>query len=244
MRRLGLFLVLFTSTAGCRSLTLPQSFESRQIEGEFVVRGAEPTDSAARPKESLELAADCLARGDDAGAANHLSRHVTSHPDQLVFRAQLADLLARLDRLPEAQAHLSTAAAQAQSGSAAARGRLVHYHTRLMEIARLRGDEYGEHLNRGIGLYLVAMRLAKQGESSEAERLFCKSAAALKEAQASRPDVARPSWYLYCVWQQLDQPRPAQKALQKAIANAPFSDLTPAEARELASAGRAELPVK
>jgi hypothetical protein len=170
-------------------------------------------------------------------AAAHLERHVGGHPDQVVFRAQLADLLARLDRLPEAQAHLEAAAAYAQDGSPAARRELVHYHTRLMEIARLRDDVYAEHLHRGIGLYLVGRRMADK-DAGEAERLLCKAAAALKEAQAACPGDARPAWYLYRVWSQLDQPRPADRALRKAIAAAPFSRLTPAESRELTMAGR------
>ena len=35
---------------------------------------------------------------------------------------------------------------------------LVHCHSRLMEIARAAEDAYSEHLNRGIGLYLVAVQ--------------------------------------------------------------------------------------
>jgi hypothetical protein len=67
---------------------------------------------------------------------------------------------------------------------------------------------------------------------------MCKAAAALKEAQTARPDDARPAWYLYRVWSHLDQPRPADRALRQALANAPFSQLTPVEGRELAQAGR------
>ena len=191
-------------------------------------------DDPSTPPDELTLAADCLERGDDSAAATHLERHVGQHPDQIVFRARLADLLTRLDRLPEAQAHFEAAAAAAQDGPAAARREMVHYHTRLMEIARHREDAYAEHLHRGIGLYLVGSRLADK-DAGEAERLLCKAAAALKEAQDIRPDDARPAWYLYRAWSQLDQPRPAERALRKAVANAPFSPLTPAESRELAA---------
>jgi tetratricopeptide (TPR) repeat protein len=199
----------------------------------FKPSATKPAEPPAAPDE-LTLAADCLERGDDSAAATHLERHVGQYPDQIVFRARLADLLARLDRLPEAQAHFEAAAAAAQDGSPAARREMVHYHTRLMEIARARDDAYAEHLHRGIGLYLVGSRLADK-DAGEAERLLCKAAAALKEAQAMRPDDARPAWYLYRVWSQLDQPRPAERALRKAIANAPFSWLTTAESRELAA---------
>jgi tetratricopeptide (TPR) repeat protein len=235
MVRFGFQASLFVAIAGFQWLCEPASAGDPGI-----ARAAMPPDSpkAPTPADSLELAADCLARGDDAGAATHLNRHVTSHPDQLVFRAQLAEVLARLDRLPDAQAHLEAATASAQTGSPAAQSRLVHYHTRLMEIARQRSDDYNEHLHRGIGLYLVGARLAKQGEAGDAERLLFKAAGALKEAQSLRPDDARPSWYLFRVWTQLDQPRPAERALRKAIAAAPFSELTPSEARELAVVSR------
>src|SRR5205823_6795831 len=128
----------------------------------------------------LSRAADCLDRGDLAAAARHLEAHVVEHPDQVVFRAQLADLLFRLERLPEAQAHFEATVAGAQDGPPVVRRELVHYHTRLMEIARERADEYAEHLHRGIGLYLVGTHLADRGgEAGEVERLMCKAAAAL-----------------------------------------------------------------
>jgi tetratricopeptide (TPR) repeat protein len=194
-----------------------------------------PSESLATPDE-LSLAADCLERGDDAAAVVHLERHVAEHPEQIVFQAQLAEVLARLKRLSEAQFHFEAAVAHAQDGPAAARRELVHYHTRLMEIARSRQDGYAEHLHRGIGLYLVGSRVAEKGESGDAERLLCKAAAALKEAQADRPNDARAAWYLHRVWSRLDQPRPADRALRKAITCAPFSRLTTAESRDLALA--------
>jgi tetratricopeptide (TPR) repeat protein len=188
-------------------------------------------------EEPLGRAADCLERGDLPAAARHLEKHVVQHPDQVVFRAQLGDLLVRLEQLPEAQAHFETAAAQAQDGPPIVRKELVHYHTRLMEIAQLREDEYAERLHRGIGLYLVATGLvSRSADAADVERLMCKAAAALVEAQAKRPDDARPAWYLYRVWTYLEQPRPAAKALQQAVAAAPFSFLTPTESRELAMA--------
>jgi hypothetical protein len=197
------------------------------------------------PEDPLTRAADCLESGDLSAAAGHLEVHVRRYPDQVVFRAQLADLLARLDRLPEAQAQFEAAAVHAQDGPPVVNKDLVHYHTRLMEIGRERGDEYAEHLHRGIGLYLVAARLAdREGDPGDVERLMCKAAAALREAQTRRPDDARPAWYLYRVWSHLDQPRPAAKALRQATAAAPFSALTPAEARDLALAGRAEVVLK
>ena len=96
-----------------------------------------------------------------------------------------------------------------------------------------------------IGLYLVAVRLAERdGDPGEVERLLCKAALALQDAEAKRPDDARAAWYLYKVWSQLDQPRPAAKALRQAAAAAPFSTLTPVEARDLALASRPEVVLK
>jgi tetratricopeptide (TPR) repeat protein len=234
MLRLGCRVLLLVAFAGCQAVSPDRVNDSTPV----LARGQRPIDTAELPSpgDSISFAADCLARGDDAGAANHLTRHVVAHPDQIVFRAQLAEVLARLGRLPEAQAEFEAAVAYAQEGSAAGRGRLVHYHTRLMEIARQRGDEYREHLHRGIGLYLIAAQLAGQRQSSDTERLLFKAAGALKEAQDRRPDDTRTAWYLYRVWSQLDQPRPAERALRKAAANAIGSDLTPSETRDLAMA--------
>jgi tetratricopeptide (TPR) repeat protein len=196
-----------------------------------------PSPEHSASPDELSLAADCLERGDDVAAVIHLKRHVDEHPEQVVFQAQLAEVLARLGRLREAQVHFEAAVVHAQDGPLAARRELVHYHTRLMEIARAREDAYLEHLHRGIGLYLVGCRISSKGDSGEAERLLCKAAAALKEAQAARPDDGRTAWYLHRIWSQLDQPRPASRALRKAIACAPFSRLTPAESRDLAISG-------
>jgi tetratricopeptide (TPR) repeat protein len=243
--------LLFVAVAGCQAVSptpvrtapphpaapaaAPQALRaSLPAEVIPVAAIAEPLDSP--PPDALSLAADCLDRGDESAAARHLEKHISEHPDQVVFRAQLAELLARLDQLPEAQAHYEAAAASAQDGPPVVRKNLVRYHTRLMEIARQRADVYAEHLHQGIGLYLVAGRLSDSAEAGDVERLLCKAAKALKEAQDLRPDDARPAWYLYRVWSQLEQPRPAERALRKAVANAPFSRLTPAEARELALA--------
>ncbi|HJZ92710.1 MAG TPA: hypothetical protein VKE40_17675 [Gemmataceae bacterium] len=208
---------------------------ARQAEASGPAQQAGPTQPA--DDDALSLAADCLGRGDEAAAADHLASHVAKYPDQVLFRTQLADLLLRLDRLPEARRHFEAAVAQSQEGPPAARKRLVHCHTRLMEIARAREDDYAEHLHRGIGLYLVGAQLAAD-EPGEAERLLCKATGELKEARARRPDDARTAWYLYRVWTELDQPKPAAKALRQAAAAAPFADLTPAEARGLAVATR------
>jgi tetratricopeptide (TPR) repeat protein len=262
MARLFLLASLLAVLAGCQLVTsqpaqvpLAKSTDPQSVREEAAAAPAEKakpqrirtelssrkieTESVPDPEpasDPLTLAAECLSQGDDEGAAAQLGRHVAQHSDHVVFRAQLAEILARLNRLSEAQAHFEAAAALAQSGTPVAQEKLVHYHTRLMEIARQREDEYSENLHRGIGLYLVATQLAEKGEGDDAERLFCKASTALKEAQTLRPEDARVAWYLYRVWCKLDQPRPAERALAKATATAAFSSLTPAEARALSLA--------
>jgi tetratricopeptide (TPR) repeat protein len=240
--------LLFAAIAGCQSVppqppASPPPTPAATPKPPVVLKPVsnlkpEPVPEAVIAPDPLSLAADCLERGEDAAAVGHLENHIRAHPDQVIFRAQLADLLVRMDRLTDAQSHFELAASYAQDGPPAARRELVHYHTRLMELARRREDAFAEHLHQGIGLYLVAMRLASDGDAGDVERLMCKAAAALKEAQIARPDDARPAWYLYRVWSHLDQPRPADRALRQAVANAPFSQLTPSETRELALAGR------
>jgi tetratricopeptide (TPR) repeat protein len=194
------------------------------------------SDDAPAADDPLEQAADCLGKGDSAGAAGHLARHVERHPDQVLFRLQLAELLFNQDRFADAGRHFQAAVGYAQDGAPAARKQLVHCHTRLMEVAQATADVYAERLHRGIGLYIVAGQLAGKAESAEVERLLCKAVTELKEAQAARPADARAAWYLYRVWTKLDQPRPAERALRQARAAAPFSELTAAESRELALA--------
>ena len=254
MARLSLPALLLGALIGCRAFapTTGHDFPTPEraeetVPGPIAPVSAQSPQTNPRPAaevrreaEPIALALDCLERGDNAAAVRYLKVHVTRHADQVLFRAQLAELLLGLNRFSEAQAEFEGVIACSQEGAPGTRSRLVHYHTRLMEIAREREDEYGEYLHRGIGLHLVACQLAGKGASGagDVERLQCKAAAALKEAQALRPEDARASWYLYRVWSQLDQPRPADKALHKAVATAPFSKLTPLEARELALVSR------
>src|SRR5262245_42570198 len=201
---------------------------------------ARPSDSPADADEALQLAAGCIERGDEAGAVPHMLRHVEANPDQIMIRAYLAELLLRLDRLPEAQRHFERFVAEAQQTDGPARKQLIHCHTRLMEIAQDREDAYGERLHRGIGLLLLARQEQALGEAKEPaalrQQLLCKAAAELNEAHKARPDEARPSWYLFEVWSALNQSRPAEQALRQARDAAPFSTtLTPGERLGLAA---------
>jgi hypothetical protein len=109
-----------------------------------------------------------------------------------------------------------------------------------MEIAEAEEDDYGEHLHRGIGLYLLAC----QSEALEAEdglsvegTLF-KAIAELTLARLERPQEARPCWYLYAAWSRLAQHQPAARWLRTAEAAAALSYLTPSEKRQLLFACR------
>ena len=61
------------------------------------------TSAALAPEtepDSLTLAAECLERGDRARAAVHLEDYVCQHPDQWMFRVQLAEMLLRWAAMP------------------------------------------------------------------------------------------------------------------------------------------------
>jgi tetratricopeptide (TPR) repeat protein len=184
----------------------------------------------------LSLAAAYLALDDRARAAPHLGRYVAAHPGETALRVRYADLLWQVRRDAEARAEFEHCVEAAQQGDPAARSRLIHCHSRLMEIAEANQDVYGEHLHRGIGLYLLARKTAAvAGAEAElpSEGLFCKAAGELTLALEERPDEARPSWYLYQVWSRLAQRRPARRCLREARRASPFSFLTPAERRDL-----------
>ena len=192
----------------------------------------------------IQLAAQCLEKGDEAGALPHLNAYVEAHPGHAAIRVHLAEVLMKLDRKAEAKKQFEQYVCDAQQQGGEAGKHFIHVHTRLVELARGDGDEYGEHLHRGIGLYLLARERAglpdpEEGELS-VESVLCKAAGELTMARLARRDEARPSWYLYAVWSRLDQRQPALRHLREADATAPFSYLTPSEKRdlELARLGR------
>jgi tetratricopeptide (TPR) repeat protein len=191
----------------------------------------------AQKRSHLSLAAAYIERGDEAGAVRHLAQYVAAFPEHHLARVHLAELLLRQGRPKEARAQFERFVADVQDVPQLAPKHLVHCHSRLMEIAEAEGDEYAEHLNRGIGLYLLACERAglpdpEEGELS-VESVLCKAAGELTMARMARRDEARPCWYLYEVWSRLDQRQPALRHLREADATAPFSYLTPAEKREL-----------
>jgi hypothetical protein len=191
------------------------------------------TTDAAGP--DLALAAACLERGEETAAVAHLTRYVTTCPDQPQIRAALAELLWRRDRLADAKVHYERLLRDANERPGPDLERLIHTHTRLMVIAERTADPYGEHLHRGIGLYLLA-RQTGRADAAGAEGLLCKAAGELTLAGRERPTEARPDWYLFLVWSDLSQSRPARQCLGRAAIHAPFADLTPAEREGLSAA--------
>ena len=187
-------------------------------------------------RSRLSLAAAYLALGEDGQALPHLARYLDARPHHFLIRLHYGELLFRLKRPQDAAPHLERVIAEVQDFPRLAEDHLIGCHTRLMEIAEAVGDDYGEHLNRGIGLFLLAKTRADQGDERSralAEELFCKSAAELTLARLVRPGEARPCWYLHGVWTQLAQRQPADRWLRAAHNKAQPGALTPAESREL-----------
>jgi len=180
----------------------------------------------------LTEAAKHLDAGDEAAALPCLTRYVAAHPEQVTIRAHLAELLLRLKKPAEAREQLERYVADAQAQGDSAAKHLVHCHTRLVEIAVEQGDEYSEHLNRGIGLFRVAEGLLHRdgGEDDpKAQSVLFQAIAELKLAAKYRPEEARPHWYLYECWSHLGQSQPAREHLARARRLAPSGHLTPAE---------------
>jgi tetratricopeptide (TPR) repeat protein len=202
-------------------------------------------------KNHLSLAAAYLELGNPALACAHLAEYARAHPEDLLARVHYAELLFRLDRHLAAQRELERCVESTQElgelgdpsepgepnrGGGSVGPLLIHCHSRLMEIAESRGDAYAEHLNRGIGLLLLARESAATPTAETelpSEGLYCKAAGELTLALDERPGEARPSWYLHVVWSCLGQKPLAQRCLREAGEAAPFSYLTPVEQRAL-----------
>jgi tetratricopeptide (TPR) repeat protein len=216
--------------------------------GQDAMRQGRPTDAikyyemslaldGSQKRAHLSLAAACIECRDEAGAARHLAEYLAAYPDHHVARVHYAELLLRLRHPDQARTQFERFVADIQDESELATKHLVHCYSRLMEIAEAEDDEYAEHLNRGIGLYVLACERAhlpnpNEGELS-VEAVLCKAAGELTMARMARRDEARPCWYLYAVWSRLDQRQPALRHLREADALAPFTYLTPAERRDL-----------
>jgi hypothetical protein len=237
--------------------TPPGLAEAAQFweEGQAAMRHGQPDQAirfyqqslAADPTmvcNHLSLAVAYMEKQDAGAACSHLGVYVEAHPEQLVIRGRYAELLVRTRRLAAAREEFEQVLADAQEATEDTGRQLIHCNSRLMELAEAAGDEYAEHLHRGIGLFLLARQRAGLPEPEgelPVEGLLCKAAAELTLARLSRPQEARPNWYLYQVWMQLGQRQPALCRLREAHAAGPFSYLTAAEQRALSLAHAAYL---
>jgi hypothetical protein len=190
-----------------------------------------PPTAQLAATDDLALAAACLDRGEETAAVNHLSRHLAAHPDRPLVRFSLAELLWRREQVAEAAIEFSRFIREtpAQPGTVS---RLVQAHTRLVAVAEQAGDAYGEHLHRGIGLYLLAGQ-----DAADSEALLCKAAGELTLAARERPAEARPHWYLHLTWAKLGQSQPAEQHRVRAATLAHDADLAPHERRDLVVGG-------
>jgi hypothetical protein len=184
----------------------------------------------------LSLAAAYLEKHDEKRACAELGQYVAARPGQFAVRCRYADLLVRTNQRGHARAELERLVADLQEDAEATQQYLIRAHSRLMELAEDSQDLYEEHLHRGIGLFLLARKRSALGDYDgelPPEGLFCKAAAQLTEARLLRPAEARPHLYLFEIWSKLGQRLPAISELRDAHATAPFSNLTPAEQRNL-----------
>lgn len=195
--------------------------------------GPPPAELAADDTDALTLAADAIERGDRPAAATHLEAYVAAHPGEPMFRAQLAELLWKLDRPDDARAHFERFVAAAQDGPPAVRGHLVHAHTRLMLIARAADDRAAEEFHRGAGLVRLADQLADAPDEREAA--LGQAVKALTAARNLRPGDPRPHAYLALAHARGGDARAAAAARAAARSVGDPAALTPAERRELAA---------
>src|SRR5438045_3695670 len=95
------------AVAGCQTLLAPRDADptpTPPLLGEGLRQaGFSPPsfpgkgDGGLGPDDDpLTLAAECLEAGDESAACTHLEAHVRAHPEQIMFRAHLAELLVKV----------------------------------------------------------------------------------------------------------------------------------------------------
>src|SRR5262249_14002061 len=241
MTRLAAMMLL--GCLGCQGMMTQNAQSDPEPEVRTIASSPQPTGAvkpratAPNPADShLIQAAALLDKGRESEAAVHLEKYLVLRPDHLLVRAQLGELLFRPHKLTEARQHFVVFIALAQEQGEKSFRYLVHCHSRMVEIAEDRNNDYEEHLHRGIGLYLLACRRATEpdpdGEYSVSS-ILCRAAGELQEARKEQPDEARPHLYLYRVWSRLGQAAAASNALAAADHHALLSELTPHERQEL-----------
>jgi hypothetical protein len=199
-----------------------------------VVAASATQPAPALPPDALTLFAECQQRGDPSAAAAHLGAYVREHPDQLMFRAHLAELLLTLDRPTDAKAHFERFVAAAQDAAGPPKAHLVHCHTRLMEIGQRAGDRFAEVFHRGAGLLLLVNNT--DADADTREEILCRALKALAEAKELRPTDPRAYVYLADAHDRAGNRRAADVARAAARHLTAPGALTPPESRRLAFA--------
>jgi hypothetical protein len=196
---------------------------------------APPQEAPAVEDDPLTAVAQCLEREDYRGAAVHLHGYVRAHPDQLMFRFQLADFCLRGGMPAEAKFHYERFVAEAQSGPATLRPHLVTAHTKLMEIAQHRNDRFGELFHRGVGLLLLVKQMDATPDRDDpfCEEMLCKSLRALSEAKELKPGDPRVRLYLAEVLERTGNKRAAGAERSATRTSVTSGELTASERRPL-----------
>jgi hypothetical protein len=182
--------------------------------------------------DPLTLAAECLGRGEESAAAGHFETYVRDHPDQVMFRIHLSDLLFKLHRLAEARSHYERFIGDAQDSTGPPKSRLIHCHTKLMEIAQLTDDRFGELFHRGVGLLLLTRE--ETADEEVGEEILCRAIKALREAADEHPADPRVHVYLAEAYERSGNRRAAEISRAAARNNATPYRMTPNESRTVA----------
>jgi predicted Zn-dependent protease len=180
--------------------------------------------------DALTLATKCLAQNDVRGAAGHLDAYVRVHPDQPLFRFQLAELYLRSGQQAEAKFQYERFTADAQDSSAL-QSHLVTAQIKLMEIAQRRNDRFGELFHRGVGLLLLVKQQDTMKDRDEVfcEEMLCKSLQALMDAKELKPGDPRVRVYLAEVHARAGNPHAAKAERAGAKMGVVSGELTPSE---------------
>jgi hypothetical protein len=208
-----------------------------EADGERPIGFFEPSLAAEAqpPRSHLSQAAELLEKGEEIAACDHLGKYLADHPEHFEVRVHYAELLLRQAKLGPARQEFLRAIANAQELGDKTLRVQVRCHSIMMEVSETIDDEYGLHLHRGIGLYLLALARSKLPDAAgklPVEGLLCRAAAELKLAHLEEQAEPQPCWYLHLVWSALGQQIPAKRWLERVQIAAPSGYLTACEQRE------------
>jgi tetratricopeptide (TPR) repeat protein len=183
---------------------------------------------APGPDPLLVKASDALEVGDGVAASRHLREFAARHPESKTAEPLCGEVLFKLARYGESKDAFEKAIARLDGDADVAIR--VHCHGRLVELAAIDADDAAEHLNRGIGIYLLSTeRSPDPDEEIDPESILCKAILELNAAHLDAPNDARPCWYLHLAFRRLGKDQPARRWLHECERLAPLSVLTPGE---------------